>query len=80
LAHATARGRRPIAVVAGHMHWRLRGGGLRRWMLERDGVVFVNAACVPRIFEAEAGTVHHHVELRLGVAGFTAKEVLVPRA
>ncbi len=84
LAHASARGRRPIAVVAGHMHWRLRGGGLRRWKLERDGVVFVNAARVPRIFEAEGDgarePLHHHVELRLGVDGFTAAEVRVPRA
>lgn len=79
VAHASARGRRPIAVVAGHMHWRLRGGGLRRWQAERDGKLFVNAACVPRIFSDGGDAVHHHIELTLGSEGFTAKEVLVPR-
>jgi uncharacterized protein (TIGR04168 family) len=79
VAHASARGRRAIAVVAGHMHWRLRGGGQRGWKVERDGVVFVNAACVPRIFTDGGDAVHHHIELSLGAEGFTAAEVLVRR-
>ena len=79
VAHARARGRRPIAVVAGHMHWRLRGGGQRRWKDERDGVLFVNAARVPRIFGGASDSVHHHIELSLGAEGFAAAEVLVRR-
>jgi uncharacterized protein (TIGR04168 family) len=77
VAHAAARGGRPIAVVAGHMHWHLRGGGQRRWKAERDGTLFVNAACVPRIFTDGSDAVHHHIELVLDADGFTATETLV---
>ena len=41
--------KRVLAVVAGHMHHRLKGGGERKWLVESDGVLYVNAARVPRI-------------------------------
>ncbi len=47
--HAKQVGKRVLAVVAGHMHHRLKGGGERKWLVETDGVLYVNAARVPRI-------------------------------
>jgi len=79
VAHAVAQRSRPIAVVAGHMHWSLRGGGQRRWTAERDGVVYINAACVPRIVADSGDAVHHHVALSLGAAGFSVEKVAVRR-
>jgi uncharacterized protein (TIGR04168 family) len=62
VAWARAQGKTVLAVVAGHMHHR---GGTRRWQLEQDGVLYVNAARVPRVFEQDAVVVRHHVELSL---------------
>ncbi len=59
--HAQGTGRRVVAVVAGHMHRRLRGGGERRWQGSVDGVLHVNAAVVPRVRSGR----RHHVLLRL---------------
>lgn len=59
--HAAGLGRPLRAVVAGHMHTRLRGGGERRWQLERGGVLYVNAARVPRHHRGR----RHHVLLTL---------------
>ncbi|MEQ1569933.1 MAG: hypothetical protein ABMA64_30145 [Myxococcota bacterium] len=44
IARARHRGRTVLAVVAGHMHHR----STRRWNVEQDGVLYVNAARVPR--------------------------------
>lgn len=49
IEHARRAGKRVLAVAAGHMHHRLKGGGERKWLLESDGVLYVNAARVPRI-------------------------------
>ena len=59
--HARDTGRTVLAVVAGHMHRSLRGGGRRRWQVERDGVLYVNAAEVPRVHRGR----RHHVQLTL---------------
>ena len=59
--HAAERGKRVRAVVAGHMHHALKGGGERTWRLERDGTLFVNAAVVPRHRRGR----RHHVRLTL---------------
>jgi len=61
--YARAQGKRVLAVVAGHMHHALQGGGTRRWLVQRDGTAYVNAARVPRIFRGEEGRAHHHVEI-----------------
>ncbi len=77
MAHAERVGKRVVAVIAGHMHHRLRGGGLRTWSEHRDGVLYVNAARVPRVFEQGGRTVRHHVEVVLGEGTATAREVLL---
>jgi uncharacterized protein (TIGR04168 family) len=65
LAHAQARGKRVVAVVAGHMHHALRGGGERAWHVENAGVQHVNAARVPRVRRGNHGEERHHVRLTL---------------
>lgn len=57
--YARSRGKRVLAVLAGHMHRRLRGGGERPGQAWDDDTLVVNAAVVPRIVRAR----HHHVEL-----------------
>lgn len=74
--YALARGKRVLAVIAGHMHHRLRGGGQRNWYERRDGVLYVNAARVPRIFEERGGVFHHHVDLVIEGGHADAIEVL----
>ncbi|GAB5549747.1 MAG: metallophosphoesterase [Sandaracinaceae bacterium] len=76
IEHARRRGKRVRAVVAGHMHHALRGGGHRRWQLEKDGTLYLNAARVPRIFQRAGRTLRHHVELRLEDDRAHAREVL----
>ncbi|MGE4158856.1 MAG: metallophosphoesterase [Planctomycetota bacterium] len=41
-------GKRVVAVVAGHMHHTIRGGGFRRRVGRFQGIPVVNAAIVPR--------------------------------
>lgn len=65
IAYARACGRQVPAVIAGHMHHQLAGGGLRRWLVELSGTTYINAACVPRIFKRASQTVHHHLLLTL---------------
>ena len=79
LAHARAIGKRVLAVIAGHMHLRTKQGQERGWLLERDGVTYVNAARVPRIYPGPAGALHHHLALELdtGGRGVRVREVLV---
>lgn len=76
--YALTRGHEVVAVLFGHMHHRLRGGGYRKWQLRRDGVLYVNAARVPRVFEHEGRRVRHHLCVEIGPTGATAREVLVP--
>ncbi len=76
VAHARRVGKPVRAVVAGHMHHALRGGGTRRWRLEDGGVSYVNAARVPRIFTRGARILRHHVELVVDTKGVRVREVL----
>ncbi|MEZ4339724.1 MAG: metallophosphoesterase family protein [Sandaracinaceae bacterium] len=76
IAYAKAAGKRVRAVIAGHMHHAVRGGGVRRWRVRRDGVLYVNAARVPRIFERDGRTLRHHVELTLDADRVRAREIL----
>lgn len=78
LDYALQRGRRVRAFVAGHMHHNLRGGGKRIWQVEKNGIHFINAARVPRIFKDQDRYVHHHVRLHLTETETTIEEVLVP--
>lgn len=74
--YALRRRKRVLAVIAGHMHHRIRGGGRRKWYERRDGVLYVNAARVPRIFEERGGIFHHHVDLIIEGDSADAVEVL----
>lgn len=76
--YARAHGRKVLALLAGHMHWHLRSGGERRWQLQRDGILYVNAARVPRVFEQQGTRWHQHVALRFTEAGAHAEEILIP--
>jgi len=78
IEHARAGGKRVRAVVAGHMHHQLKGGGWRHWRLERDGTSYVNAARVPRIFRQGRQLVRHHVRLLIDRDRVTVDERLVP--
>jgi len=62
--YAKQQGKRVIAVVAGHMHHQLRGGGQRRWLIQQDGLCYVNAARVPRLSRRGGRLRRHHVLLR----------------
>jgi uncharacterized protein (TIGR04168 family) len=77
IEHATRSGKRVRAVVAGHMHHALKGGGTRKWKLIRDDVVYVNAARVPRIFNEGDRVQRHHVRLALDADEVVASEKLV---
>jgi len=77
IGHARALGKKVEAVVAGHMHRTLRGGGQRRWKVEENGSLYVNAACVPRVFSHDGETLRHHVALRFSKDGVDAQDVYV---
>lgn len=71
VAHARALGRRVRAVVAGHMHHALKGGGQRIWRVVRDDTLYVNAARVPRM----DGERRHHVAVTLGDSQTEAEQI-----
>jgi uncharacterized protein (TIGR04168 family) len=76
--HARARSKKILAVVAGHMHHALAGGGERRWLVERDGLLYINAARTPRIFDRGQQRLRHHVVLETDGFRTRAEEVLAP--
>lgn len=75
--YAVACGKTVHAVIAGHMHHKLKGGGLRRhWQLRHDGVLYINAARVPRIRARKTEhEMRHHIALTLDVQGASAAEI-----
>lgn len=81
--HATTHGKRVHAVVAGHMHHRLKGGdgGERHsWQVQEKGVLYINAARVPRIRYHADGQPHHHIALTLDHEGTHANAVWINAA
>lgn len=77
IEHAHTHGRTVLAVVAGHMHHALRGGGDRDWRVRDEGVLHVNAARVPRMFRRDGAIVRHHVELTIDGDRVKARELLL---
>ena len=76
--YARQRGKVVHAVVAGHMHHRVKGGGLpRHWQLERDGVLYTNAARVPRVHGKAPGQLRHHLALTLDHDGARVDELWI---
>jgi uncharacterized protein (TIGR04168 family) len=86
--YAMNLGNRVLAVIAGHMHqqtylgpkpfWR-RGipGPTRPMLVERGGVIYINAARVPRIFQQESKNFHHHLCFRFDGDDIEVSEVLI---
>ena len=77
IAHARRRGLKVLCVLAGHMHWSLRGGGSRNWHVLEDGILYVNAARVPRHARHEQGLRRHHLALTLTRERASVEEVWV---
>lgn len=77
VAHAREHGAEVVAVVAGHMHHAVKGGGLRSWHIVRDNVHHLNAAKVPRIVTRQGRTARHHLSLTTSADGVDVTEVLV---
>ncbi len=79
IAYARKQGKQMLAVVAGHLHQRTKSGQTRRWLVQRNGICYVNATRVPRIFQSGENQVHHHVRLELGETAVSVKEISVNR-
>lgn len=75
--HAVQSGHRVLAVIGGHMHWPLRDGSERQWWVRQEGVLYVNAARVPRHLPKDGNLRRHHISLRLTDDAATASEVWV---
>ncbi|MEM9695697.1 MAG: metallophosphoesterase [Myxococcota bacterium] len=65
IEYARERGKSVLAVLAGHMHHGLRGGGVRRWSEREGDTLFINAARVPRIEEVNGRSIRHHTCVHL---------------
>jgi hypothetical protein len=66
-----------LATVAGHMHRRTKSGKRRPAQVQKDGVLYVNAAEVPRHRQIAGGKKRHHVRLRITEEGARAQDVWV---
>jgi uncharacterized protein (TIGR04168 family) len=76
---AKARGFSLPAVVAGHMHHALKGGGQRKWTARERETLHVNAARFPRYRERGGAREAHHVRLLLEGNAASAEEIFEPR-
>ncbi|MCA9961606.1 MAG: metallophosphoesterase [Anaerolineales bacterium] len=77
IAYARTSGKRVLAVVAGHMHRTLKGGGVRDWLVQKDDTIYVNGACVPRIFTQNEQFVRHHLQLLVSHEGVTVRDMII---
>ncbi len=77
IEYALWKSKRVVAVVAGHMHHQTKQGQPRRWQLTQNGVCYINAARVPRVFEYEGKRVRHHIRLVFGDDSVACTEQLV---
>lgn len=77
IEHARSRGKKVLAVVAGHMHHALRGGGRRVWRVRERETLFVNAARVPRTWREGDRRKRHWVEVVIEGAHAEARELVI---
>ncbi len=77
IAYASANGKQVLAVVGGHMHHRLKGGGARRWHVYQEGIHYINGARVPRIFSHNGEIHRHHVSLTYDQGKVQVEEIIV---
>ncbi len=78
IEYAQSIDKRIIAVFAGHMHHDVKGGGKRPWHLIKNGINYVNAAHVPRIFNQNDYSIHHHIHLSFDETSVHIEEKCVP--
>jgi len=72
-----ATGRSVVGTVAGHMHHRLRGGGVRRRVVVDGGRVHCNASVVPRHERRDEGVGRHFLRLEIDDAVRSATDLWV---
>ncbi len=77
VSYARQSGRTVLATVAGHMHRKTKSGRRRPGQVEQDGVLYVNAAEVPRHRKVEGRKERHHVRLSVTGEGASAEDVWV---
>lgn len=77
VSHAKSNGRRVLATVAGHMHRKTKAGKRRPAQVEQDGVLYVNAAEVPRHRKVNGIKRRHHVKLTVTAGDITAEDLWV---
>lgn len=75
--YANGSGRRVLAAVAGHMHRRTKTGKSRPAQVEKDGVLYVNAAEVPRHRQINGTRQRHHVRLTVTAEEATAEDLWI---
>jgi uncharacterized protein (TIGR04168 family) len=77
VSYANGNGRKVLAAVAGHMHRKTKSGKRRPAQIEKDGVLYVNAAEVPRHRQVNGEKKRHHVKLTMAQDGVTAEDCWV---
>ncbi len=75
--HANHNGRKVLAAVAGHMHRRTKSGKRRPAQIEKDGILYVNAAEVPRHRKVNGTKERHHVKLTLTPTTASAEDLWI---
>ena len=75
--YANRNGRRVLATVAGHMHRKTKSGKRRPGQIEKEGVLYVNAAEVPRHRKSFGWKERHHVRLTVTRDAVRAEEMWV---
>ncbi len=74
VAYAKSKGKEVLAVIAGHLHQRTKSGKQRKWLVKKEGTIYINAARVPRIFEQDRQVLRHHVRLVVAETAVTIEE------
>ena len=78
IAYAQRQGKNVLAVIGGHMHQRTKKDAIRPWHITCDGIHYLNAARVPRIFTRADQTLHYHLSLTLQNRSAVVEECFVP--
>ena len=78
IAYAQRQGKNVLAVIGGHMHQRTKKDAIRPWHITCDGIHYLNAARVPRIFTRAEQTLHYHLSLTLQNSSAVVEECFVP--
>ncbi len=77
--YARKQGKEILAVLAGHMHQTTKSGAERVWQVEKDGIPYINAARVPRIYSTPEGGMRHHIAVTISADHFAFDVVEISR-